>query len=466
MDDGWLLSGRAARGLYESVRELPIYDYHCHLSPREIRENRRFADIGTLWLEGDHYKWRLMRAAGLPERVITGDASPDEKFLAFASVLPLAAGSPVYHWAHLELKTYFGIREPLNAASAPAILAEANRQMKGPGFSARELMLRSNVRVVCTTDDPADSLEHHRALAAEGFSVRVCPTFRPDRAVCGLSRPDFSEYVRTVTGTMSGAVDFDEWLAALTKKLDFFCETGCRVSDLSLTRLPRTAGTKDAARAAFDRAMTGRFDPADDDGYTDYLFRFMAEAYRERGVVMQLHLAALRNNSARLFAAKGPDTGNDSVASPARVEDFARMLNGVEQSGGLPKTIVYTLNPASYYELATMIGNFQGEGGGNGNLLLGAAWWFCDHADGIREQLRLTAATGLLGRFTGMLTDSRSFTSYARHDYFRRLLCDYVGGMVDRGEYDGAAAEALVRGVSYDNALHYFGIKPVKEAAL
>jgi len=462
MDDRYLLTGDTAYALFESVRSLPIYDYHCHLVPREIREDRRFDDIGTLWLEADHYKWRLMRAAGLPERLVTGDASPDEKFLAFASVLPLAAGSPVYHWAHLELKTFFGINEPLNPASAPAILAEANRQMQSGSFTARSLMTRSNVKVVCTTDDPADNLEHHIALADEGFAVRVCPTFRPDRAVCGLLRPDFAEYVRTITGIASGPIAFGEWLEALEARLTFFYDNGCRVSDLSLTALPAKTGTPAEARAAFDRAMTGKADPADNDAYTDYLFRFFAESYRERGIVMQLHLAALRNNSARLFAAAGPDVGNDSVASPVRVEFLGRMLNEVERTGGLPKTIVYTLNPANYYELASMIGNFQGEGGGNGNLMLGAAWWFCDHADGIREQMRITAATGLLGRFTGMLTDSRSFTSYARHEYFRRLLCNYVGSLVDGGEYDPAAAETLVRGVSWDNALRYFGIDPVK----
>lgn len=456
MGEDVLLGSATARELYENVKALPIYDYHCHLSPREIYEDKRFDNIGRLWLAGDHYKWRLMRAGGIEEEYITGNASWEEKFYAFAKILPKAAGNPIYHWVHRELNTYFGIREPLNAQTAPAIWQKTTAMMAAGGFTPRAFIQRSNVEVICTTDDPVDSLEYHKALAEEGYPVKVRPTFRPDKAVCGLLQEDFAAYAGSIIGR-EGDMSFTGWLSALSSRLDFFCAHGCRISDISLGKLPAKTGTYDQAAAAFGMSLAGQsISNALEDAYMDYMLRFLAIEYHKRSMVMQLHLSALRNNSTQLHRLASADCGNDSIGPAVQVTSLGRMLNEMERAGGLPKMIVYTLNPSNYYELATMLGNFQG--GAKGGLLLGAAWWFCDHAEGIREHLKILAATGLIGSFTGMLTDSRSFTSYVRHDYFRRILCDYIGSLVERGEYDRQAAEALVKAVSVENARDYFTI--------
>jgi len=447
------LSGEAAEKLYDLVKELPIIDYHCHLNPKDIYENKRFEDIGSLWLDGDHYKWRLMRAGGIDEEYITGKASNDEKFLAFAKVLPLAPGNPVYHWAHMELKTYFGINHPLNEDSAADILKAANSLMKKREITTQSLMKMSNVESVCTTDDPADSLEYHLAIMKQPFGVDVRPSFRPDKAVGGIMQPFFPEYVKNLT---KGSRSFSEWLDTITERIDFFCTAGCRVSDLSISQIPATLGSYNQAKEAFDKAMSAQPDKASESDYISFMVCFLAKKYAERDIVMQLHLSALRNNSSRLFTLLGSDCGNDSVGCSIDINSFGRLLNKIESDSGLPKLIIYTLNPSSYYEIATMLGCFQGSSGGMAQL--GAAWWFCDHTDGISEQMKVLSATGLLGKFNGMLTDSRSFTSYARHDFFRRILCSFVGEMVSRGEFDLSAARKLVSAVSYQNAKNYFGI--------
>lgn len=447
------LSNEIAKELYEAVNDLPIIDYHCHLSPKEIFENRRFTDIGSLWLEGDHYKWRLMRAGGIDEEYITGKASYDEKFLAFANMLPLAAGNPVYHWAHMELKMYFGIDDPLNSDTAEEILKEANNQMKNKEFTTRSLMKWSNVEVVCTTDDPADSLEYHMAIIKKPFGVGVKPSFRPDKAVTGISQPYFAEYVKNLTG---GSISFADWLDALTNRLDFFCDAGCRVSDLSLPKIPITIGSYDQAKAAFDKAISNNLQNGSEDDYISYMLCFFSKMYSERDIVMQLHLNSLRNNNTRLYRLLGLDCGNDSVGASFNINGFGKLLDRIESESGLPKLIVYTLNPQNYYTISTMIGCFQGSI--KGTAQLGAAWWFCDHIDGIIEQMKVLSATGLLGKFNGMLTDSRSFTSYARHDFFRRILCSFVGELVSKGEYDNKAARMIVQAVSYKNAKDYFGV--------
>lgn len=453
LSDRFLLKGDTAKALYQEVRELPIFDYHCHLSPKEIYENRPCGSLGELWLAGDHYKWRLMRACGIEERLITGDVPFDEKFYAFARVLPKAAGNPIYHWVKMELKAYFGIEEPLNERTAPAILKKANAMLAEGGYSPRELIERSRVRAIFTTDDPADSLTYHQKLREEGFGVRVCPSFRPDMAVAGLTRPGFADYVQKL-----GASTFDEWVAALTARLDFFVENGCVITDISLDDIPPVVGDRASATAAFDAVMDGG---APDEQavlcYFDYMLRTMAALYAERDLVMQLHLSALRNNRIGLLREAGVDSGNDSVGPALTVRHLAAFLNALDTADSLPRTIVYSLNPAPLYEIATMLGNFWHDR--ENKLMLGAAWWHLDHIDGITEQLKLAAATGLLGNFTGMLTDSRSFTSYPRHDYFRRILCNVVGEWVDAELYDAAEAPALVRRIAYDNAEAYFAPK-------
>lgn len=450
LPENFLLRSDRARELYRTVRDLPIFDYHCHLSPREMAENRPAESLGELWLANDHYKWRLMRAAGVDERLITGDASYDEKFLAFAATLPLAAGNPVWAWAKLELKAYFDIDAPLNPRTAPDILREANRQIAAGGFTPRDLMRRSRVEAVVTTDDPADALSYHRALRDEGFDVAVCPGFRPDMAVAGLRRDGFADYVRGM-----GATDFDGFLAALGKSLDRFVAAGCTITDLSLADLPAPSGSRADAAAAFDRAMNGEaLSDADEQTYQWVMLRELAAMYAARDLVMQLHLAAVRNNRTVLWRTAGVDCGNDSVGAPITSARLGALLDALDTDGVLPRTIVYTLNPSSLYEIATMLGNFWH--GDAGRLNLGAAWWFLDHADGIEQQLRTLGATGLLGTFAGMLTDSRSFTSYPRHDYFRRILCNVVADWVEQGLYDEAEAPALLRAVSIENARSQF----------
>lgn len=450
LPDSFLLKGDTAKSLYRQVAELPIFDYHCHLNPREIYLDQPYASLGQLWLAGDHYKWRLMRAAGIPERLITGDADFDEKFYAFAGVLPKAAGNPVYHWVKMELKAYFDIDQPLNADTAPAILKQANAMLAGEGFTPRQLIQRSRVKAVFTTDDPADTLEYHAKLREEGFPVRVAPTFRPDMAVTGLTRPGFADYVNRL-----GADSFDSWLSILEQRLDYFVQQGCVITDISLDDIPPVVGDYPSAKAAFETVMNGGTpDRQAAQCYLDFMLRTAATWYARRDLVMQLHLSALRNNRTALFKSAGPDSGNDSVGPALSVVHLSRFLDALDGEDALPRTIVYSLNPAPLYEIATMLGNFWHDR--EGKLLLGAAWWHLDHVDGIAEQLKIAGATGLLGTFTGMLTDSRSFTSYPRHDYFRRILCNVVGEWVDAELYDRSQAVDLVRDIAYFNAERYF----------
>ncbi len=458
-DENVFLGNETSKELYKEVKDLPIFDYHCHLSPKEIAEDRKFYDLGELWLECDHYKWRLMRANGADESLVTGNANYKEKFLAFARAAENAAGNAVYHWIHLELKKYFGITKPLNSDTAEEIWETTKEMMKDGSFSAKKLILNSNVEAVFTTDDPADTLEYHKAIKESGFPVRVSPSCRPDMAVCGITKPEFNAYIEKaekVSGFKIDSIDgMEEFLA---KRIKFFAENGCKVSDISLTTLPLTMGTKAQADEALKSALANKSvteKMAND--YTSYLLVFVAKEYAKNDIAQQLHMSALRNNNSNLFAKAGADSGNDSVAKIADIDALRNLLDAMAKNNGLPKTIVYTLNNANYYELATMIGNFWGENGGN--LQLGAAWWFCDHLDGINEQLRICSATGLLGRFNGMLTDSRSFTSYARHNYFRRILCNYVGSLVENGEFEMCAAKRLVKNVSIENARNFFSIK-------
>ncbi len=457
-DNNVFLKNDTAKVLYNEVKDLPIFDYHCHLSPKEIAEDRKFYDLGELWLECDHYKWRLMRANGADEELVTGKADYKDKFLAFAKAAENAAGNAVYHWIHLELKKYFGITKPLNSDTAEEIWNTTKEMMKDGSFSAKKLIINSNVEAVFTTDDPADSLEYHKAIKESGFPVRVSPSCRPDMAVCGINKKEFVSYIEKaekVSGVKIDSIDgMEEFLA---KRIKFFAENGCKVSDISLTTLPSTVGTKADADKALKTALSGKtVSEKEASDYTSYLLVFVAKEYKKNDIAQQLHMSALRNNNSNLFAKAGADSGNDSVAKIADVDSLRNLLDAMALNQGLPKTIVYTLNNANYYELATMIGNFWGECGGN--IQLGAAWWFCDHLDGINEQLRVCSATGLLGRFNGMLTDSRSFTSYARHDYFRRILCSYVGGLVENGEFEAEAAKRLVKNVSIENARKFFSI--------
>lgn len=423
MNQDFLLDTAAARTLYHDYAEgQPIFDYHNHLSPKDIAEHRRFRDLTELWLEGDHYKWRAMRACGVEERCITGDAAPYEKFEAWARVLPRLIGSPVYHWAHLELQRYFGISEPLSARNAREIWDRTEELLRGEGYDAVSLLARMNVKVLCTTDDPADPLDWHRQiLADESIPFRVCPSFRPDRY---LADPEGA--AAKALCERYGVSDLKE---ALERALDYFCACGCLVSDHGFSDFPYLTDPGFAAR-----------------------MRFLGAAYEKRGIVMQLHLGPIRNNSPRLFSQIGPDAGGDSVGRTVDSFALGAFLGDLEREGRLPRAILYNLNPAENAVLSTMAGNFAPK------VQYGAAWWFNDHLRGIRAQLDELLETGALSASVGMLTDSRSFTSFVRHEYYRRILCAKLGRLMEDGLYpmDLETVGAMVRDVCFGNAQTFF----------
>ena len=450
INDDFLLESECARHLYHSYAEdMPIIDYHCHLNPAWIAEDHRFSDLGELLLSGDHYKWRAMRSFGIPEREVTGDASWREKFRAFARTLEWCVGNPLYHWTHLELKRYFGIDEALTEENADEIFDTATALLQTDGYSARGLIARSGVKVICTTDDPLDSLEHHLAIEKSGFETRVLPTYRPDKVV-NIHKETFLPYIKE-----TGASTFDELLSWLEGTLDKFAERGCLLSDHGLDFVPYKEGN---AEQVFDKALRGEAITDDErDVYMTALLRFFAKEYARRGWCMQIHVGAIRNNNTRMYKALGPDTGYDSIAETSVAEPLAKLLDSLEEEDLLPKTILYSLNGKDNYPLATLMGCFQGDGI-RSKIQLGSGWWFLDQKDGMEAQLRALGNLGVLGAFVGMLTDSRSFVSYPRHEYFRRILCNLIGGWVESGLYprNEKMLEKIIRGICYDNARGYF----------
>ena len=403
INDNFMLKNKTARKLYKKYAEnMPIIDYHCHMSPKMIAEDYRFKNAYDLFLGGDHYKWRQMRSNGVDEEMITGNGGTDfEKWCKFAETLPLLIGNPIYHWTALELKRYFGIDKPLTPETAKEIWDICNEQLQKPEFSAKNLIRRSNVKVICTTDDPYDTLEYHDQL--KDFETKVLPTFRPN---LNDIKPD------------------------ITERMDYFHEHGCRLSDHAI------------------------------DTFNDELVEtliFLGKEYAKRGLVMQLHIGAMRNNNSRMFEKMGPDTGFDSVNDFEIAENLSKLLNALDKEDLLPKTILYCLNPKDNYVLGTMLGNFQ-RGPVRGKIQFGSGWWFNDNRDGMEEQMKALANLGTLGNFVGMLTDSRSFVSYTRHEYFRRILCNLVGKWVEEGEYpnDEASLKRIIEGICYENAKNYF----------
>ena len=457
MDRDFLLRSSTARRLYHELAEgLPIIDYHCHLSPREIWEDRRFDNVARLWLGGDHYKWRLMRSAGVDERFITGEAPDREKFQKWAETLALAVGSPLYHWSHLELRRYFGYEGILNGETAGEVWTLCNEKLRQSGMSARGLIERSGVRVLCTTDDPADSLEWHQKLAAEGaFPVRVLPSFRPDRAL-GIEKADYLDYLARLGGIGS----FAQLTAALGERLDFFVGCGCRVSDHGLAAVPFAPASEAEIEAIFSRRLMGELPTASEEKqFKTALLLALGREYRRRGIVMQLHFGVKRDLSRRLYRTVGADAGADAIGDAVPIGELAAFLGALDETDELPRTILYSLNPNDNAAIETVMGAFQ-SGECVGKLQHGSAWWFNDHRRGMAEQLSSLAAEGYLAGFVGMLTDSRSFLSYARHEYFRRILCDLLGSWVEEGEFpnDERALRAIVEGVCYKNAERYFSL--------
>ena len=455
MDRDFLLSTETAKHLYHDVAAgLPIIDYHCHLDPREIWEDRRFENLTQLWLGGDHYKWRLMRSAGVDERYITGDATDREKFRKWAETLTLAIGNPLYHWSHLELKTYFGYDGVLNGDTAEEVWQLTGEKLKT--MSARQMIVDSKVRALCTTDDPADSLEWHRKLAADpSFGVRVLPSFRPDRAL-GIQKPDYLDYLKRLGEIQSFAALVD----VLKDRLAYFVSLGCRVADHGLAAVPYAPATGAEIEAIFQKRLSGAMPTAlEERQFKTALLLALGREYHRLGIVMQLHFGVVRDLSKRVYRALGPDAGADAIGDAPSVAELAAFLNALDEQDELPKTILYSLNPNDNAALVSVMGTFQ-TGEAVGKLQHGSAWWFNDHKQGMRDQLTTLAAEGFLAGFVGMLTDSRSFLSYARHEYFRRILCDLLGAWVENGEYpnDVQALKMIVEGVCYKNAERYFSL--------
>ena len=449
INDDFMLKNDSAKRLYhEYAEKMPIIDYHCHLSPEQIANDHVFKNASELFLGGDHYKWRLMRAAGVEEKYITGDADDYDKFAAFSAVVPYMIGNPMYHWTHLELKRYFGVDELLSADTCREIWNEVNECLKKPEFSAKNLILRSGVTALCTTDDPIDDLKYHRAL--KDWSVKVLPAFRPDK-ILGIEQDGFCDYI-----ARAGIKSYDDISRWIEERADYFAANGCRLSDHSLTRVPFAEGD---AKAAFDAKLRGeKLADEQTETYKTAIMQALAAVYAKKGWAMQLHIGALRNNNTRAFGKIGADAGYDSVNDLPIAEKLSRLLDSFEKENSLPKTILYSLDVNAYYTLATMAGNFQ-SAPYSSKIQLGSGWWFCDQRDGMEKQLRALANLGLLSKFVGMLTDSRSFVSYTRHEYFRRIFCNLIGTWVEEGEYprDEKMLKEIVEGVCYKNAEKYFG---------
>ena len=459
MDEDFLLSTPTAVRLYHEVAEkLPVLDYHCHISPREIAEDRKFENISQIWLGGDHYKWRVMRAAGITEDKRTGNATDREKFHAFASVMPELMGNPIYHWSHLELQRGFGISEVLTAENADMIYDQCNEILKG--HSARSLMRKFHVHAICTTDDPVDDLRFHGQIASEtGMEIRVLPAFRPDRAV-NIDKEGFSDYIRSLSEavgrrlTSTAAV-----IDALCERMDHFSAHGCLCADHGLDYCMYEEPDPRLADKAFSAAMAGECpEKRLADAYKTRVTIACAKKYAEKNWVMQIHFGCLRNINRPQFAKLGADTGYDAVNSQSGVGNLAPLLNAFVENEGLPRTILYSLDPTDNTAITTIMACFQG-GSMAGKLQQGSAWWFNDSRMGMRKQLTELAANGVFGRFVGMLTDSRSFLSYTRHEYFRRILCELVGEWVESGQYpeDKKYLDQLVTNLSYENTKKFFG---------
>ena len=462
-EDFMLYNGTGKELYHNAAEELPIIDFHNHLSAQEIYEDKSYNNLSEVWLGGDHYKWRAMRAAGIREEYITGQADPYDKFLAWAGTVQECFGNPLYHWTHLELARYFGIYENLNRETAPAIWEKANARLQG-GLSARALLKMQKAEVLCTTDDPADSLIWHKKLKEDASlsGLRVLPTFRPDRAV-HLERQDFPEYLGQLGEAAQIKIDSAaSLLEALTRRLEYFVEMGCPVADHSLEGPFFAEADEGEAERIFRKRLAGQsLLPEELAAYKGYILSRLGRLYAGRNLVMQLHIGALRNNSARNFRQLGADTGFDSLNDFSFAPQLGRLLDAMDRTDELPKTILYCLNPKDTPMLAAMAGNFQGNSRGiRGKVQLGAAWWFCDHAHGMEEQMQALMDVGLLPAFVGMLTDSRSFLSFPRHEYFRRILCNKVGEIVEKGQYprDMEYLSRMVRDICYENARQYFSL--------
>ncbi len=461
MDEDFLLQTETAKKLYHQyAASMPIFDYHCHISPQEIAEDRRFNNLSEIWLHGDHYKWRAMRTNGVDERFCTGDASDWEKFQKWAETAPHTMRNPLYHWTHLELRHPFGITDQLNPASAPQIWESCNALLNTSDFSCRGIIRKANVKVICTTDDPVDTLEYHRSIKESGFEVKVIPAWRPDKAMAIEDPGTFNGYVSQLEMASGVAIgSFDQFMEAIEKRHLFFHENGCRLSDHGLETMYAEDYTMAEIRLIFDRVRAGAVQ--DRNALLKFksamLYEFAVMDHRQNWT-QQFHLGAMRNNNTRMFESVGADKGFDSIGDYPVATSLSKFMNRLEYDKKLTRTILYNLNPADNEVMATMIGNFQ-DGTVPGKIQWGSGWWFLDQKEGMISQMNALSSLGLLSRFVGMLTDSRSFLSYSRHEYFRRILCDLLGNDVENGEIpaDLEFLGKMVQDISYNNAANYFG---------
>jgi glucuronate isomerase len=465
--ENFLLHGKTARELYHGVAaDQPILDYHCHLPVRDLATDRRFENLFDIWLEGDHYKWRAMRANGIAERYCTGDAPPYEKFLAWAKTVPHTLRNPLHHWTHLELSRYFDIDDLLSERTAADVWARANRRLADGDLTAQGILRRFRVVGVCTSDDPVDPLTHHAALAASSLETAVYPTFRPDGALRAADPVGFNQWTDALAARADVQIArLPDFLDALSRRHDDFHAHGCRLSDHGLEQCPPITCSEAEAGRIFDRVRAGSaVEPPEADRLAGYLLLFFGTLDARRGWTKQLHLGALRNVNTRMRHALGRDTGFDSVGDWPQVQRLATYLDALDREDALPRMIVYNVNPADNYAFATLAGSFQ-DGSVAGKIQFGSGWWFLDQREGIEWQLNALSNAGLLSRFVGMVTDSRSFMSYPRHEYFRRVLCNLIGTDVDRGELpnDRESIGALIRDVCFNTAQRYLNL-PVRSS--
>ena len=459
MGKDFLLNSETAKHLYHDyASKMSIIDYHCHISQKEIYEDRQFSTISEVWLGGDHYKWRQMRANGIDEKYITGDASDLEKFKAWAKTLSHLIGNPLYHWSHLELQRYFGICEPLTEDNAEEIFNRCNEVLKT--LTVRKILKDSDVKIICTTDDPCDDLYYHKLLKEDpSIDTVIVPCFRPDKAN-NIEKPDYLDYIarlEEVSGKKIGS--FRELCEVIDERIDFFVLMGCRASDHALEYIMYEPADEETIEKIFAKRLSGKaVDKKEELIFKTAFMRHLAHVYQEKGWAMQLHYGCKRDNNRAMFDKLGPDTGYDTINNYAPSSEMADFLNCLNEKGDLPKTIIYSLNPNDNAAIVTTMNCFQGDGI-RGKLQHGSAWWFNDHKKGMLEQMETLANDGMLANFIGMLTDSRSFLSYTRHEYFRRILCDFIGTLVENGEYpnDEKILKEIIENISYNNAVNYLG---------